>query len=240
MLMRAARTLVVASLPVKHGLLQRAEAVGAKHRALQLLQTRLDGERAANKLEFELLQQLWLDKEVSSASQAHNAARMEELRKRADAEKKAGPQRQGPVTAEELRETNQTRMVELIGQVYTPLKCANFMAGTPEQAQSPPTAAELADAAQRYVEIARVWAPLIAAQGGAHERVVARLAAFFWVGWAWGLTGCSAAMWDAGVPQELGGLDEWRRGWQLYDYRLVIDVASASHSKRSASLNCDN
>ena len=36
---------------------------------------------------------------------------------------------------------------------------------------------------------------------------------------AWCLSGCGATTMDAGLPQELGGLDEWRRGWQGYDYR---------------------
>ena len=59
MLMRAAHTLVAASLPRKHGLLPRAKATDAKHRALRFLEKRLDGDLAANKLELSLLNQVF-------------------------------------------------------------------------------------------------------------------------------------------------------------------------------------
>ena len=45
---------------------------------------------------------------------------------------------------------------------------------------------------------------------------MARLIAFHFLG-----DGCitgTATMWDSGLMEELGGLEEWRRGWQGYDY----------------------
>ena len=209
MLMRAAQTLVAASLPGRHGLLPRAKADDATHRASLFLETRLDGEPAANKLEFDLLTY----QTVVMAGSHQMTARMEELQKRAGGTKAAAPQRQGPLTVGELGESH-GKLFSDCRSIWRKLKILGQ--GTPEDARSPPSAAEVAEAAHRYIEIVRVWVPLIAADGGAHERVVARLAGFWSAGMSFDWDGFSAAMWDAGVVQELGGLDEWRRGWQLY------------------------
>ncbi len=44
-------------------------------------------------------------------------------------------------------------------------------------------------------------------------------------------SGFSATVWDSGVLEEMGGAEEWRRGWRLYgfrrDHRLVMEVPGA-------------
>ena len=119
--MRAAQTLVAASLPERHGLLPTTKANDATQRALQLLETRLDGEPAANALELSLLVSSLILSQQSS-NQSHAVARMQELQKRAGAEKQAEPQRHGPLTAGELQEFAHANLAPWFESVYRPLK----------------------------------------------------------------------------------------------------------------------
>ena len=142
MLMRAAQTLVAAGLPGKHGLLPSAKANSATLRALRLLETHLGGERAANELELSLLYHFVIvDKSTASAADnLRMTARFEELQKRADAEKKAEPQRQGPLTVAEIKAAFYSWVATVFNTACATLKVrGNGTPRTPSARPVPPT-----------------------------------------------------------------------------------------------------
>lgn len=78
-LMRAAQTLVAASLPGRHGLLPWAKEDALTQRGLQLLETKLDGDLAANELELGVLSRVLT---AHGAKRQHALKRMKALRQR--------------------------------------------------------------------------------------------------------------------------------------------------------------
>ena len=143
-LMRAAQTHVAASLPGRHGLLPKAEEDSAAQRALRLLETKLDGDSAANQLELDVLSQMLAG---LSSMNAHVLERMEALQRRRAAARSI------QASHTDLVEVGQAALTQLMAGVYKTLKTTGF--GTAEDAKSAPTAAEFAEAAATLVALTR-------------------------------------------------------------------------------------
>ena len=147
-LMRAAQTLVAASLPGRHGLLPKAEEESAAQRALRLLETKLDGDSAANQLELDVLSQVLTGLSSTSASERlHVLERMEALQRRRAAARSI----QAHHT--DLVEVGQASMTQVVAGVFKTLKMQGF--GTADDAKSAPTAADFAKAASTFVAATR-------------------------------------------------------------------------------------
>lgn len=135
-LMGAARVLAAASLPGRHGLLSAALEGEATQRALRLLETKLDGDGAANELELDLLARVL----SLAGGGSHTLERTQVLQQRRAAAR--GVQAD---STDLVVEAGQAAMSQFFAGVLKGLKLQGF--GTAEDAKSPPTASEFAEAA---------------------------------------------------------------------------------------------
>ena len=156
--MRAAQTLVAAGVPGRHGLLPKAQEAEVTQRALRLLQGRLDGDRAANELELDVLTQM-VGAYGSGSQSARLLAieRMQALQQRHRAAR--GPQ----ADHTHLEEAGKAFISRFYMGVMNKLGISGL--GAADDAQRPPTAEEFAEAAATLVAITRARAG-----GGSGER----------------------------------------------------------------------
>ena len=148
-LLRAARTLVAAGLPGRHGLLPEAQADEATQRALRLLEGRLDGDGAANQLELDVLDGIigTFGSSGSLSNRRHAIERVQALQQRRKAASGSRADRA------DLKAVAQAAFSQYCTGMLT--KLGYYGTGTAEDAQRPPAATEIAEAAEALVAIAR-------------------------------------------------------------------------------------